>query len=161
MLLSLDGILNITGPDGKRKLMLKDFFKGPGITALGKKEIVVSVDVPPPEPKTGTSYISLSARSEVDCSAVGVGVKLTMNGTNCKDVKIAVGACAPVPMRVPEAEKCLNGKPISEAQMEKAAKITAKAMRPIDDVRASAAYRTNVVEVLVKRALKEALQNVK
>ena len=161
MLLVLDGELNIIGPDGKRKLMLQDFFKGPGITALGKHEIVISVDVPPLEPKTGTSYLTLSARSAVDCSAVGVGVKLTMDGDTCKDAKIAVGACAPIPMRVQGAEKCLNDKPISEKQMEKAAKITAKAMSPIDDIRASAAYRSSVVEVLVKRALKEAFQNVK
>ena len=161
MLLVLDGILNIIGPDGKRKILLTDFFKGPGITTLGKQEIVVSIDVPPPEPNTGTSYLALSARGQVDCSAVGVGVKLTMDGDTCKDARIAVGACAPVPMRVPESEKHLTGKPLSETQIEKAAKIVDREISPIDDVRASASYRSTIVEVLVKRALKDALERVR
>jgi carbon-monoxide dehydrogenase medium subunit len=161
MLLVLEGVLNIVGPGGKRSLPLNEFFKGPGMTALGKHEIVVSLDAPIPEAHTGTAYLSLSARGQVDCSAVGVGVKLTLEGNRCKDVRIAVGACAPVPMRVPEAEKCLSGKTLSEAQMKKAAKITAEAMRPINDLRASAAYRSTMVEVLVKRALTEARKNVK
>jgi len=161
MLLVLDGSLNMIGPDGERQLALNRFFKGPGVTALGKQEIVISVNVPVPEAHTGTAYLSLSARGQVDCTAVGVGVKLTMAGEKCKDVKIAVGACAPVPMRVPEIEKMLNGHILSETRMEKAANDIAETMQPINDVRASASYRTKVVGVLVKRALIEARKNVK
>jgi len=161
MLLVLDGSLNIIGPDGERQLALNRFFKGPGATALGKQEIVISVNVPVPEANTGTAYLSLSARGQVDCTAVGVGVKLTMAGEKCKDVKIAVGACAPVPMRIPEIEKMLNGHILSETRIEKAANDIAETMQPINDVRASASYRTKMVGVMVKRALIEARKNVK
>jgi carbon-monoxide dehydrogenase medium subunit len=160
MLLVLDGRLNIVGSDGIRRLALKDFFKGPGITDLGKSEIVESIDVPPPEPNTGTSYLSLSARGQVDCTAVGVAVKLTKAGNICKDVKIAIGACASTPLRLLEAEASLNGKSLSEKQIEQAAKIAAEKTRPIDDVRASAAYRSVVVEVLVKRTIEAAANSV-
>jgi len=161
MLLALDGSLSIAGSDGNRRLSLNDFFKGPGITALKKSEIVTSVDVPIPEDHTGTCYLSLSARGKVDCTAVGVGVKLTLKGNRCTDVKIVIGACAPVPMRVIRAEKILQGKRLSETQIEKAAKITLEEIQPITDLRASASYRSTVVEVLVKRALLEAWKNVK
>jgi carbon-monoxide dehydrogenase medium subunit len=161
MLLVLEGRLNIIGPDGKRKLALEDFFKGPGMTSLNKWEIVESIDVPPPQPKTGTSYLSLSARGEVDCTAVGVAVKLTMDGNACKDVRLAVGACAPTPLRVPEAEECLRGKSLSETLIDQAAGITVEKTRPIDDVRASASYRSAIVEVLVKRTIRDAANNVK
>lgn len=161
MLLVLDGRLKIIGPNGKRQLPLNDFFKGPGMTCLGKQEIVESVHVPPPQPNTGTSYQSLSARGEVDCTAVGVAVKLIMDGNTCKDARIAVGACAPTPLRVPEAEDCLSGKSLSETLIDQAARITAEKTRPIDDVRASASYRSAMVEVLVKRTIKDAAQNKK
>lgn len=161
MLLVLDGSLTIVGPDGERHLLLNDFFKGPGMTAIGKHEIVVSVHIPLPEVHTGTSYLSLSARGQVDCTAVGVGVKLTMEGDTCKDAGIAVGACAPVPMRVSKAEALLNGNPLTEGRIEKAAQITTEEMQPITDLRASAPYRAKMVEVLVKRALIDARKRVK
>ena len=160
MLLVLDSRLNIVGPGGERQLPLKDFFKGPGITALGKSEIVESIDVPPPEPNTGTSYLSLSARGQVDCTAVGVAVKLTREGNVCRDIRIAVGACGPTPLRVLEAEACLNGQSLSETQVEQAAQMAVEKTRPIDDVRASASYRAIVVEVLVKRAIREAANSI-
>jgi CO/xanthine dehydrogenase FAD-binding subunit len=160
MLLVLDSLLHIIGPDGKRELPIRDFFKGPGMTHLGKHEIVASIHVPPPQPHTGTSYLSLSARGQVDCTAVGVAVKLTMDGNICRDVKIAVGACAPTPLRVPEAEACLTGKRLSNTKVNQAAKIAVAQTRPIDDVRASASYRATVVEVLVKRALQDAAHSV-
>jgi len=161
MLLVLGASLNIIGPDGERRLSLDEFFKGPGLTALGQNEIVVSVDVRIPEENTGTSYLSLSARGQVDCTAVGVGVKLTVDGNKCKDARIVIGACAPVPMGVAKAEKILKGHRLSESQMEKAARITVDEIRPITDVRASASYRSKVVEVVVKRALLEAWKSVK
>lgn len=161
MLLVLDGVLNIIGPDGKRNLALKDFFKGPGITSLNKREIVESIDVPPPQPNTGTSYLSLSARGQVDCTAIGVAVKLTMDDNTCKDASVAVGACAPTPLLVQEAGECLSGKILSETLIDQAAKIIVEKTRPIDDVRASASYRSAMVEVLAKRTIKDALKNVK
>jgi len=160
MLLVLDGLLNIIGPDGKRQLPLKDFFKGPGITSLSKGEIVESIDVPPPQPKTGTSYLSLSARGQVDCTAVGVAVKLTMDGNSCKDARVAVSACGPTPLMVPEAEECLRGNSLSETLLDQVAKITVEKTRPINDLRASASYRLAIVEVLVKRTIKDAAKNV-
>lgn len=161
MLLVLEGVLDIVGLGGKRKLPLNDFFQGPGMTNLDRQEIVESIHVPPPQPNTGTAYLSLSARGQVDCTAAGVAVKLTMDGNTCQDVKIAVSACAPTPLRVPEAEECLRGKPLSKTLIDQAAKMTVEKIRPIDDVRASAFYRSTMVEVLVKRSLKTAVNNVK
>ena len=161
MLLVLEGTLDIEGPDGKRDLPLKDFFQGPGMTNLSRQEIVTSVHVPPPQPSTGAAYLSLSARGQVDCAAVGVAVKLTMDGNTCKDIKVAVSACAPTPLRVPEAEACLRGRPLSKTLIDQAVKMTVEKIRPIDDVRASASYRSTMVAVLVKRSLTAAMHNVK
>ena len=63
-------------------------------------------------------------------------------------------------MRVLEAEACLNGQSLSETQVEQAAQMAVEKTRPIDDVRASASYRAIVVEVLVKRAIREAANSI-
>ena len=161
MLLVLGGSVNIVGPEGERSLPLNAFFRGPGMTALETSEIVTSVHVPIPRNNTGTSYLSLSARGQVDCSAVGVGALLTMEGETCRVARIVVGACAPVPMRTPKAEKILQGKSFSEARAEKAAARASEETKPITDLRASAEYRWKIVAVVAKRALMEARRNAR
>lgn len=160
MLLVLGGTLNIMGPNGERKVPLGEFFKGPGITDLAKDEIVESVHVPFPAPRTGMSYLSLSARGQVDCAAVNVGVKITMENDVCTDARIAIGACGPTPIQPLDAQTVLVGNTPTDNLINETAKSALQAVLPINDVRASAPYRTRIVEVLVKRSIKAALKNI-
>jgi CO/xanthine dehydrogenase FAD-binding subunit len=155
-LLIMGATVRIVGPDGERTIPLGDFFRGPGITALTPGEIVTSVSVPEPPPNTGVVYRSFSGRGKLDCSTVGVGALMTMRGDTCENARIAIGACAPVPMFAPAAEKILTGQTIDEDLLRKASRKASEETRPIDDVRASATYRLRVVEVLTCRVLLEA-----
>jgi carbon-monoxide dehydrogenase medium subunit len=148
--------VDIAGPTGSRSVLLDQFFQGPGITALKAGEIVTAVRVPPPAAGSGTAYHSLSQRGKLDCSAVGVGTMVVLNGNHCTDARIIVGACAPVPMRTRAAEKMLIGKKMTDTLIRQAAQKASEETSPITDVRASAPYRWKMVSVLTIRALTDA-----
>jgi carbon-monoxide dehydrogenase medium subunit len=155
-LMAMAATVDITGPAGSRSLPLDQFFQGPGITALETGEIVIAVRVPFPPAGSGTAYHSLSQRGKLDCSAVGVGTMVVLNGNRCTDARIIVGACAPVPMRTRAAEKMLIGKKMTDTLIRKAAQTASEETSPITDVRASAPYRWKMVSVLTIRALTDA-----
>jgi carbon-monoxide dehydrogenase medium subunit len=155
-LMAMAATVDIAGPTGSRSVLLDQFFQGPGITALKAGEIVTAVRVPPPVAGSGTAYHSLSQRGKLDCSAVGVGTMVILNGNHCTDARIIVGACAPVPMRTRAAEKMLIGKKMTDTLIRQAAQKASEETSPITDVRASAPYRWKMVSVLTIRALADA-----
>jgi carbon-monoxide dehydrogenase medium subunit len=160
ILICLGAQAKITGPDGDRVVALEDFFTGPGQTVLGAGEILTEIQVPNQPANTGGSYFKMS-RVSVDLALVGVGVVLTMDGDTCKDIKIALGAVAPTPIRAKKAEESIKGKKIDESLIEEAGKIASGEATPIDDVRASAFYRTEILNVYTKRAIRQALEQAK
>jgi len=157
-LLVHDAEVRIVHPGGERTLPLAEFFRGPGLTALEKGEIVREVRVSPPGQRTGSSYQKLSARSKVDIAAVGAAalVRLDEEG-NCASVRIALGAVAPVPLRARAAEKILAGQRPTDELLARTSARAAEESSPITDIRASGPYRRLMVEVLTARALREAL----
>jgi CO/xanthine dehydrogenase FAD-binding subunit len=160
-LIAMNAQVNLFGKDGERSLPLEDFFKGPGLTAVEPGEILTSISVPVPSPRSGASYRHISARGKVDISAVCVGAMVALNNSGCEEVRIALGAVAPVPLRAVKAEKVLSGKNPSQDLIDKAAEQAMKECSPISDVRASASYRKAMVQVLTKRALTEALNRAR
>jgi carbon-monoxide dehydrogenase medium subunit len=157
-LLVMEAKVHIIGPRGGRCLDLNTFFKGPGLTALRPGEIVTAVAIGPPRSASGACYLHLSARGRMDCSAVGVGVMVERSGSRCRSVRIAVGACAPTPMRAFKAEALAAQAPFGKALVAKLAAAAEAETMPIDDVRASADYRRRMVNVLTGRALELAWQ---
>ena len=154
-MLVMEATVHIIGPKGKRDLPIGDFFKGPGITALTPDEIVTAVSVPHPPPNTRVVYHAFSARGKLNCSTVGISVLTSLEADILKIARIAIGACAPVPMRAPGAEAMLTGHKVNEKLLESAAGKASMETMPIDDVRASAAYRLKLVQVLTQRVLSE------
>lgn len=146
--------VKIHGPRGERTLPLEEFLVGPGKTVLGADELVTEIAVPPPPARTGKIYIKHGRRKAMELATVGVAVSLTVNA----EVKIVLGAVAPTPIRARNAEAVLRGKHISEELIEQAAKAAETESRPISNVRASAEYRRDMVRVLTRRALEQALQ---
>jgi CO/xanthine dehydrogenase FAD-binding subunit len=155
-LLALGARVEIRGPVGEHTVPLDDFFKGPGITALQPCEIVTAVHAPAPSPNSATAYLSLSARGKLDCTAVGAAAKVTLNGSTCEDVRIFIAACGPTPIRAAKAEEMIRGKEWTEDVLDKAGVQASEETTPITDLRASADYRSKIVAVLVRRALRGA-----
>lgn len=155
-LLAMNAEVHIRGPEGERRLPLDRFFRGPGVTALGPHEIVTAVHAPLPTSNAGTAYLTLSARGKLDCTAVGAGVMVTAAGPVCEDVRLFIAACGPTPLRAVRTEELIRGRELTEELLKRAGVEASRESLPITDVRASADYRTKMIAVLVRRALKEA-----
>ena len=160
-LIAAGATLRLFGPAGERELLLESFFTGPGKTLLRRDEIVTEISVPPPWPSSGQVYIKHGRRKAMELATVGVAVNLALKGGVVRDVKIVLGAVAPTPIRVPAAEKVLQGQTPSDELINTAAEAAAETSRPISDVRSSAAYRREMVGVLTRRALSEAIIRAK
>ena len=150
--------LHLQGPDGTRVVAVEDFCTGPGKTVLAAEELVTQIIVPPPLPHTGKVYLKHGRRIEMELATVGVAVTLTLEGRTCRDVRIALAAVAPTPIRALRAEALLRQQLVSVPLIAAAAQMASEEARPIDDVRASADYRRRMVGVLTRRALEQALK---
>jgi len=162
-LLVLGARVRISGPDGRRSLLLENFFTGPGQTALRPGELATGVQVPVPGPRTGSAYMRHTTRGAMDIAGVGAGVALTLAPRRevCTEAAIALGAVAPTPMRAREAEKVLRGQELTPERIEAAAETAAGEALPISDVRASAGFRRELVRVLTQRMIAAALEDAR
>jgi aerobic carbon-monoxide dehydrogenase medium subunit len=154
-LLTLDAELLCMSNKGERMLRIEEFFKGPGKTSLEPDEILKEIRIPTTPEQTEGTYIKLSPRSRMDLAIVGVAVLGKTGGGLLKDMRIGLGAVAPTPMRALKAEELLRDAGVDEKNIDDAARMAASESKPIDDHRASAEYRRMMVEVLVRRGLKE------
>lgn len=158
-LLVYDAEVVLLSGGGQRTLPLAQFFRGPGRTSLERAEVLAEIRVPAPGPSTGSDYQRLSGRSHVDIAAVSVAALVALDARGVVTrARVALGAVAPVPLRVERAEELLVGHPVAPERMAQAAAAAAAAARPISDVRASADYRRRMVEVLTRRALTRAAE---
>jgi len=147
-------VAEIHGRTGTRKVLLEEFFTGPGKTVLGVDELMTAIVLPPPAPRTGKVYIKHGRRKAMELATVGVAVSITLNS----EARVVLGAVAPTPIRARKAEEVLQGRKLNEELIEKAAQAAADESRPISNVRASAGYRRDMVRVLTRRALEQAMR---
>jgi carbon-monoxide dehydrogenase medium subunit len=157
-LLCLDATLVSVSTDGERRLGIEDFFSGPGTTNLQPNEILKEIIIPEVPEGYGGAYIKLSTRQRMDLAVVGVGAVVVVEDGVFQDIRIGLGAVAPTPIRAKKAEDALRGEKVGDAVIADAARLAAEASAPIDDHRASAEYRRMMVDVLVKRAIGQALE---
>ncbi len=157
-LLALGASVRLLGPSGPRLIALVDFFTGPGKTVLRPNEILTEIRVPPVRPHSGAVYLKHCPRRAMDLASIGIAAALRLESGCLIEVGIAMGAVAPTPRRAPQAEAILTGQQPSPELIEQAAEAAEAEASPINDVRASAAYRRQMVHVLVRRALQEALE---
>jgi CO/xanthine dehydrogenase FAD-binding subunit len=158
-LLVLDAILVAAGPEGERYMPIESFFRGANFSALNKEEILLEIRIPLCSQKTGTSFLKLRRhQTAIDMAVVNVATALTCRKKSCAAASIALGSVAPIPFRAKKAESVLSGAKLSTEIIQKAAATAAEEAKPIDDVRATAAYRKKMVAVLVRRSLEFSLQ---
>jgi carbon-monoxide dehydrogenase medium subunit len=150
----------LIGPDGERLVPLESFLLGPGRTALRPAELLVELRLPQPPPHSGALYIKHSPRSAMDISTVGVASVVTLEGGDgvCREVRIALGAVAPTVLRARSAESLLRGQRLEAGLIQQAARTATEEARPIDDIRGTARHRKAIVEALIGRTLRSAIQ---
>jgi CO/xanthine dehydrogenase FAD-binding subunit len=160
-LVALNSQVAITRVDGESLVSLDDFFLGVNHTVATEGGLVTEVIIPlPAGNRVGASYRRID-RTVVDIALVNSGVSVTVDANDeITATGIAMGAVAPVVIRSSAGEQLLVGESIqslSARKIEQAADRASQDAKPIDDVRASAAYRQAMVKVMARRALEDAV----
>jgi len=157
-----NGVLNISGLDGKKSIPVREFFTGPGKNILVPGDIVISITLPVPSLGHAGKYIKLGRNRLSDLAIVGVTVLGQKDPSTISGYKfsMAVASVAPTPFVLEKAETVLSDKKITPDLIGEAAQVAMDSVKPIDDVRGSAVYRSHMVRNLVKRAIEETLSKL-
>lgn len=157
------GKVNIIGSTGRRSMLVENFITGPGKRKLKRSEFVANIQIPTPPARTGSAYIRQTPRVAMDIAVVGVGAAVTLVPRHnvCSEVKIVLGAVAPIPMRATAAESILRGQELTPTLIDQAAEAAEAEARPITDIRASEDFRRELVRVLTKRMISAAADNAR
>ncbi|HXJ66600.1 MAG TPA: FAD binding domain-containing protein [Actinomycetota bacterium] len=147
----------LRSPTGERSVALDELWTGPGRTSARPDELLVSLELPAPASGTGSSYVRLEYRRQMEIAVVGAAALVTFDGDRITAARVAITALTPTIRRVPEAESALAGSDGGADAVATAAAAAAAASTPISDVRGSADYRRAMAEVIAGRAIAAAV----
>ena len=149
----------IAGPSGRREVPVEEFCTGPAANVLQEGELLVSLRLPPPQPRSGAAFLRFIPRNEMDIAVANTASSITLDesGQRIVSARIAIGAVGPTPYLTTDAANLLVGKEPNEAAFE-AAKAYAK---PINDMRGTIDQRIHLVGVLTKRTLRAAVERAR
>lgn len=154
-LLVLDASVHLTSAArGDRTVRLADFYTGLRRTIMQPDEMLTAIHIPRRPATARGTFLKLGLREAQAISVINVAALLHFDGDQVTHAALALGSVAPTVIRMPEVEAALVGKPLDETTIRDAARLAAAITRPISDVRGTAAYRTEMVKVLVARALR-------
>lgn len=156
-LLALDAEVELLSDVGTRRLGLSRFLLGPRKTALAPGEILAAIVIPDRALRGRSAFLKLGARTHLVISIAMVAARLEVERGLVLQAAVAVGSCSAVAVRLPLVEAALRGSPVTEAVGKVFAPEVNEALAPIDDVRATSAYRRDAAVELVRRAVAEAL----
>jgi len=156
-LLCFGAVVTLRSAEGERTMEIEDLWTGPGATTANPGELLVAIDLPAPAPGTGSAYVRLEYRRQMEIAVVGATAVVTLDRGSVAHARIAITALAPTIRRVAEAEQALVGTGGGRGDAEAAAHATAAGSAPIGDIRASADYRVAMAEVVARRAIAGAL----
>jgi xanthine dehydrogenase small subunit len=155
LLIALGAEVVLRKGEVERTLPLEQLYRGYRQTALAAGEFVRAARVPLPRADRIVATYKVSKRFDQDISAVCAGFALTLRAGIVAEARIAFGGMAAIPKRAEGAEAALQGKPWSPATVRSAIQALAADFAPIDDMRASAAYRRRVAGALLERCFAE------
>jgi CO/xanthine dehydrogenase FAD-binding subunit len=157
VLAALDATVHLDGPEGARTLPVSEFMTGVKRTARRPGELLTAVTLPMLDGWQG--YAKVGVRNAMVIAIAGACLAVDRPS---RSVRIALGSVAPTIVRAPDAEAFAaaavdwDATTIGEREVARFGELAAAAARPIDDHRASAAYRRRAVEVLAARLLRRA-----
>jgi len=161
-LLALDAEVELASkPNGslaRRRMPLAGFFAGPGKTRLGPADLLAGVRIPLPGAHHCARFFKFGTRPALDISTISIGIAGILTDGALSNVRIAFGAVAPVPMRAPRTERALEGRRLDPATIDAVANVARDEVTPIDDIRATAWYRRELIHNITKRMLAHVAQ---
>jgi CO/xanthine dehydrogenase FAD-binding subunit len=156
-LLCLDSTVTLRSVAGARVLAIDELLAGPGRTTAAPSELLEEVRVPSMRESTGSAYVRLEYRRQMEIAVVGATAVVRVEAGQVTHARVAITALAPTIRRVHEAEAALLGTDGGSEPIGRAAQAVAAASKPISDVRATADYRSAMAAVIGRRAIEAAL----
>jgi len=153
-LLSLDAVIRIESLESKREVKLNNFFIGPGKTILNNNELVVGIEFEQSDINKNGGFIKIGQRKAMAISIATIAVNIDWEETIIKQIRIAAGSVAPIPLRLMGVEEFLKNNELTQELIEEAADKVTKEVNPISDIRASEEYRRYISGILFKRAIR-------
>lgn len=141
--------IKLVSKRGERTILVEDFIIGVGKTVIEDDEIITQVNIPEMNKNSGSAF-SKKGRVKADIAKINLAVYLERERSICKDCKIVLGSVAVKAIRAKEAEGLLKGQTVSTSLMDKTAKKASEEIKPIDDIRSSVEYRTEIARVMVE-----------
>jgi aerobic carbon-monoxide dehydrogenase medium subunit len=155
---ALDAELVVRGPSGERVVPAAEWFEGYLTTARQPDELLTEVRWPAAGPGTGVSFLEV-ARRHGDFAMVGLATSVTLSDGAITDARLAFAGVSDVPARAAGAEELLVGQRPSAELFDEAARRAVGDIDPPSDLHGSAEYRKKVAAALVRRGLREAVDN--
>lgn len=146
------GDVVIRSAHGTRRVLAEEFFTAPGVTVMEKNELLTKVALPAPKPNTGAAFLKLG-RVKSDIAKISICAVITRDGDKIDSCRIAMGAVAATPLFLREISDSLSGKTVTRALISETAESISAFIRPIDDNRTTAEYRTEVAKVIAEEVL--------
>jgi CO/xanthine dehydrogenase FAD-binding subunit len=159
--MALGAQLRLTRAGGSRQVDLDGFITGPGVCGVKKNELLTEISIPSPGGGgAGSAYLKITRRQAMEVTIVGCAASVTLDEAKSRVIRarLVFTSVAPVLLRVPEAEQVLVGEVPSLNLVDEAVARARSAAHPIDDHRAPAFYRSEMVELTARRALVMALE---
>lgn len=153
-LLALGASVTLSSLNGERSIPLRDFYLGVRQTVMRPDELLSAITLPAMAETERGLFLKLGLRRAQAISVVNVTVILRLEQDQITRATITLGSVAPTVIRVPVAEEYLIGKALNNSVIQEAARLASITPSPIDDVRSTAQYRTEMIKVLVARALR-------
>lgn len=160
-LFALNAVVELTGPEGVRRLPIAQYYAGPGKTVRGHSEILTAVRIAREDYEGyGGHYLKYGKREAMEIATLGcaVCVKLTEDKAHVVDLRLAFGVAAPVPMRCRATEAAVKGMALDGALLDAVSQGALAEVRPRDSWRASKAFRLQLVAEMSRRALAQAIE---
>lgn len=151
-LMVYDAQVEVVGPDGGRLVPLGEWFVGPRTTRLRAGEVCTGVTLVLPPVDHAGAFLKLARYSGEDLAQANLAVVVTAD----RNYRLAFGAVAPVPLRARSIEVLLAGRELEDSLVEEAVQLVADEISPITDIRATAAYRSHMCRVMLRRGLRAA-----
>ena len=160
-LFAWDAVIELTGPEGVRRVPIQDFYIKAGKVDLRPGEIQTGILIPKVayEGYQG-HYIKYAMRNAMDIATTGcsVNVKLSADKQTMEDVRIAYGVAGPIPMRAATAEARAKGRPTTAEEIKAFAQTVLEDINPRDSWRAAKEFRQHIAVVMAERALRESIR---
>lgn len=155
--MALDGQLVVAKADGDtRTVALDDFLAGPLMSDIGEDELVTRIEIPAPAAHSGGAYAKHSQVAG-DFAIISVAAHITLDPNGiCQQARVVVGGVMPKPYRAKQAASLLQGKALDAPLLTQAGEAAAEEVETEDDVRASAAYRSQLIRVTVPEVMRQA-----